>query len=110
MGNKREAMKVLNECLKLKPSFSEQFMAFRYKKLISDSLIEGGKYSGGYEYVSALTFDKNFKKFKHTVETTALLHFEFWNHLLEESPDLGRLSEIGTKISESLKIVDFHWN
>ena len=43
MQNKREAMRELNECRKLKPSFVEQFRITRYKKLINDSLIEGGQ-------------------------------------------------------------------
>lgn len=45
---------------------------YRYKKLIGDSLIEGGKDSGGYEYVSAMNYEHNFKKFKNTIENTVL--------------------------------------
>ena len=43
MGNKREAMKELSDCMRLKPPLDQQFMAFRYKKLIADSLVEGGQ-------------------------------------------------------------------
>jgi hypothetical protein len=83
---------------------------FRYKNLIGDSLIDGGKESGGFEYVSAMTFESNYRKCKSNIEKSSLLHFEFWNHLLEESPDLGRLSDLGAKIEESVKLVEFHWN
>lgn len=98
MGNKREAMKELNECMRLKPSLDEQFIIFRYKKLIGDSLMESGKESGGFEYVSAVNFESNYRKCKSNIEKTALLHYELWNHLLEDSPDLGRLSDIGFRI------------
>lgn len=98
MGNKREAMKELNECIKFKPSLDQQFMVYRYKRLIGDSLIEGGKESGGYEYISAMNYESAFKKCKNNIEKVSLLHFEFWNHLLEDSPDLGRLQDIGKKI------------
>jgi hypothetical protein len=81
MGNKREAMRELNECSKLKPSFDHQFIIFRYKRLIGDSLFERGKETGGYEYISAVNFDVNFRKCKSSIERSALLHFEFWNHL-----------------------------
>jgi hypothetical protein len=81
MGNKREAMRELNECSKLKPSLDQQFIIFRYKKLIGDSLLESGKESGGFEYISAVNFDANFRKCKQNIERSALLHFEFWNHL-----------------------------
>jgi hypothetical protein len=39
-------------------------MVYRYKMLIGDSLIEGGKESGGYEYVSAMNFENNYRKCK----------------------------------------------
>ena len=84
-------------------------MIYRYKKLIADSLLEGGRDSGGFEYVSAMNFENNYRKCKSHIEKSALLHYEFWNHLLEDSPDLGRLSDLGMKIEESIKLVDFHW-
>lgn len=78
-------------------------MIFRYKRLIGDSLIESGKESGGYEYVSAMNFETNYRKCRNYIEKSALLHYEFWNHLLEDSPDLGRLCDIGIRIDDSIK-------
>jgi hypothetical protein len=57
--------------------------------------MEGGKESGGYEYVSAMNFESSYRKCKSSIESSAILHYEFWNHLLEDSPDLGRLSDLG---------------
>jgi hypothetical protein len=45
-----------------------------------------------------MNYENNFRKCKNNIEKTALLHYEFWNHLLEEAPDLGRLSELGQRI------------
>jgi hypothetical protein len=73
-------------------------MIFRYIRLIGDSLIESGKESGGYEYISAMNYETNFRKCKMHIEKTALLHFEFWNHLQEDSPDLRRLMDLGIRI------------
>ena len=56
LGNKREAMRELVECQKLRPPIDEQFMIYRYIRLIGDSLIESGKESGGYEYISAVNY------------------------------------------------------
>lgn len=100
MGNKREAMKELNECMKQKPSFELQFIIHRYRKLIGDSLMESGKESGGFEYVAAMNFETNYRKCKQNIERTALLHYELWNHLLEDSPDLGRLNDLGYRIDQ----------
>ena len=33
------------------------------------------------------------------MEKSANLHVEFWSQLKEDSPDLGKLSELGYKIS-----------
>ena len=78
-------------------------MIFRYIRVIGDSLIESGKESGGYEYISAVNYDANFRKCKSYIEKTALLHFEFWNHLQEDSPDLRRLMDLGIRIDQQLK-------
>jgi len=48
----------------MKPSLDQQFIIFRYKKLIGDSLLESGKETGGFEYISAINFDANFRKCK----------------------------------------------
>ena len=110
MGNKREAMKELNECMKLRPSLDQQLIIFRYKRLIGDSLLENGNESGGFEYVSALNYEANYRKCRQRIEGTSMLYYELWNHLLEDSPDLGRLSDLGLKIDKSLKLVEYHWS
>jgi len=38
-----------------------------------------------------------------------MLHYEFWNHLLDESPDLLRLSQQGAKINASIQQVEDSW-
>jgi len=35
-----------------------------------------------------------------------MLHLEFWNHLLDEQPDLVRLSQQGAKINKSLHLLE----
>ena len=102
-------MRELVECQKLRPPIDEQFMIYRYIRLIGDSLIESGKESGGYEYISAVNYESSFRKCKLNIEKTALLHFEFWNHLQEDSPDLRRLMDLGIRIDSQLKIVEQYW-
>jgi hypothetical protein len=38
-----------------------------------------------------------------------MLHYEFWNHLLDDAPDLVRLSQQGAKINTSILTVEDHW-
>lgn len=109
MGNKREAMRELHECAKQSPTFDQQFIVHRYKKLIGDSLLENGKDQGGFEYLSAMNFDSHYRKCKGDIERTSMLYFELWNHLQEETPDLKRLMDLGSRINEELKTIEGHW-
>lgn len=38
-----------------------------------------------------------------------MLHYEFWNHLVDDSPDLVRLSQQGAKINVSIQAVNDAW-
>jgi len=73
-------------------------MIFRYRHIIEDELhegAEGGSASSGagLDYVAAINFENHFNQFKQLIERSSLLHYEFWNHLMDDSPDLARLSE-----------------
>jgi PAS domain S-box-containing protein len=35
---------------------------------------------------------------------------EFWNHLKDDRPDLGKLGECGSKITNVIVLVDQLWN
>lgn len=35
---------------------------------------------------------------------------QFWNHLKDERPDLGKLGDCGTRINNSIVIVEQIWN
>ena len=73
-------------------------MIFRQRKIIEDELAEG-KEHGGMDFIAAMNFENMFRTFKSLIEKSANLHFEFWNHLMDDSPDLVRLSVSGAKIN-----------
>mmetsp|Transcript_20725 Transcript_20725/g.19767 ORF Transcript_20725/g.19767 Transcript_20725/m.19767 type:complete len:216 (-) Transcript_20725:472-1119(-) len=83
-------------------------MIYRQRKIIEDQLTEGSE-QGGIDFIAALNFENSFKQFKQIIEKSAILHQEFWNHLLDESPDLARLSQQGQKINTSIQSVDDLW-
>jgi len=69
-------------------------LIFRYRHIIEDELHEGTDMnSGGADYVAAINFENHFKAFKAMIHKSTLLHYEFWNHLLDDQPDLRKLSE-----------------
>jgi hypothetical protein len=61
------------------------------------------------DFIAALNFENMFRTFKSLIEKSANLHFEFWNHLMDDSPDLVRLSVSGAKINQSINYVEDHW-
>jgi hypothetical protein len=61
------------------------------------------------DFIAALNFENQFNNFRHLIEKSAMLHYEFWNHLLDDSPDLVRLSQQGSKINASITSVEDNW-
>lgn len=109
MLNKRDALKELITAEKLSPSLDEQFMIFRYRQIIEDELYEGqdkagvpNSSSGELDYVAAVNFQNHFKVFTRLVERSGTYHFDFWNILLDDQPDLLRVKDQGTKINQSI--------
>jgi len=48
---------------------------------------------GGLDFVAALNFETHYNLFRSFIEKSTYLHYEFWNHLMDDNPDLARLSE-----------------
>lgn len=71
------------------------------RKVVEDELAESHE-SGGMDFIAAMNFETTFKMFKQAIERSANLHFEFWNHLQDDSPDLVRVSMQGAKINASI--------
>lgn len=109
LRDRKGALAELSLAEKSKPGFEHQFMIFRQRKIIEDELAEGQEH-GGVDFISALNFENMFKQFKGLIEKSSMLHYEFWTHLQDDSPDLGRLSMQGAKINASILQVEEHWN
>ncbi len=108
MRDRKGALNELTLAEKAGPGFEYQFMIYRQRKIIEDELAEGSE-NGGMDFIAALNFENMFKQFKFLIEKSAMLHFEFWNHLQDDSPDLVRLSVQGAKINQSILGVEDHW-
>ena len=91
MKDRKGALNELSLAEKAKPGIDHQFMIFRLRKIIEDELAEGQEH-GGIDFIAAMNFENQLNLFKQLIEKCAMLHYEFWNHLLDESPDLVRLS------------------
>lgn len=108
LKDRKSALAELANAEKSRLSFSEQFIVFRLRRIIEDELTEGHE-SGGIDFMAALNFESTFKQFRQQIEKSTLLHYEFWNHLQDDSPDLVRLSTQGAKINSSILAVEDQW-
>ena len=80
MKDRKGALAELTKCDKIKPALDFQFMIFRQRKLIEDELTEGQEH-GGIDFIAAMNFESQYKQFLDLIEKSAMLHYEFWNHL-----------------------------
>ena len=115
MNNKNMAVAEFVTAEKYSPPFDEQFIIYRYKKMIEDeySDIQGDNnqdLGGNLDVVSLLAFDNHYRQCRLAIERAAALHMEFWNSLIEDHPDLSKLSRNGSRINTTIMAVEEHWS
>jgi len=110
MQSKQQALQELLQAEQTQPDLQEQFIIFRYKRIIEDEIVESiteGKNS--LDVVNETTFQNTFRQLQANIEKAALLHLEFWSQLAEDNPDLAKLNDIGSKINTAIHHVDETW-
>lgn len=110
LNMKQQALQELNTAEQNKPPFDEQFVIFRYRKIIEDEIAESkNEGNGGLDVVSELAFKTHLLQCQANIEKSAMLHMEFWSQLSEDNPDLNKLNDFGVKIHNSVNSVEDHW-
>ncbi len=111
MGNRSLAINELLAAEKGHPPFDEQFVIYRYRKMIEDEMadVQADNQGGQLDAISAIAYDNYLRQFKEAIERTALLHMEFWLEVLEPEPDLGKLDKTGSKIHGAIVQVEDYW-
>jgi len=108
MNNRALAISELLAAEKIHPPFDEQFIIYRYRKIIEDELadVQADNQGGALDAITSIAYDNYLKQFKDAIERTALLHMEFWLEVLEPEPDLGKLDKTGSKIHSAIVAVE----
>ena len=111
MQSRQQALQELTLTEQCKPPFDEQFIIYRYKKIIEDEIAESqNEGQGGLDIISENAFNNHLRLCQANIEKSALLHMEFWSQLSEDNPDLAKLNEVGSKINNSVANVEEHWS
>lgn len=96
-----------------KPYIDEQFIIYRLKKLIEEQMFENSKSSRnpalGIDAVNELTTENSLREIRASIEKSASLHIEFWSQLSEDTPDLGKLYEVGTRMMYVDQMLEDSW-
>ncbi|KRX05234.1 PAS domain [Pseudocohnilembus persalinus] len=111
--SKQQAIQELNNAQLEIPALDEQFIIFRYQTIIENELITGnGKNQKGEqnESVNELSIQNYLQACRQNIEKSASMHTEFWSQLQDQTPDLGKLSELGFKINIINSRVEDYYN
>eukprot|EP01022_Parablepharisma_sp_SALTPOND_P033551 TRINITY_DN88_c0_g1_i1.p1 TRINITY_DN88_c0_g1~~TRINITY_DN88_c0_g1_i1.p1 ORF type:complete len:1755 (-),score=211.95 TRINITY_DN88_c0_g1_i1:16687-21951(-) len=117
LGNKNMAVSELFHAEKNGPPFDEQFVIYRYRKLMEEETTEvqgegnpgSGAQSANLDVVSIIAYDNHMRQCKEQIERAAYFHMEFWTELQQRRPDLAKLSKTGSKINTTIAEVEDHW-
>ena len=60
--------------------------------------------------MTRFAFESTFRSLEAQIEKCAQFHMQYWNHHKDDRPDLGKLGECGSKITNVIVLVDQLWN
>ena len=110
MGNKNRAVIELGIAEKSHPPFDEEFVIYRFSKIIEEEMQESHSDSNGnLDIVNGIAYDNHVRQCKSYIDKAAYYHHEFWTLLLEDKPDFIKLDKSGSKINFAVASVEDHW-
>jgi PAS domain-containing protein len=112
MNKKQQANLELNNASKYNPRFEEQFIIYRYKKLIEENSTEVSDNEENLDVVSNIAYKNHFNQFKNCISKAATLYIDFWGLLLnpnqDNNEDLSKLNDYGSKINILIEEITTH--
>ena len=108
-NDRSTAISELTAAEKAGPQFDEQFLIYRYRKILEDESLESNEGAATMDVVTMLAYENCLQQCKEAIEKSAYLHMEFWLELLEAEPDLGKLDATGIRINATTSNVQELW-
>jgi hypothetical protein len=113
MNKKQQANLELLNTEKYSPKFAEQFIIYRYKKIIEEQSSEIGDNEENLDVVSNIAYKNHFTQFKNSIAKVATLYMDFWGLLLnpnqDNNEDLAKLNDYGSKINVLVEEINEHF-
>ena len=107
MENRDKALYQLAAASKLKPRFDEEFLIFRYTKIIKDQNADNR--GANLDVLETVSSENSKKQCLESIKEAAEHHKSFWLELLEDEQNMQKLSSLGSKIDSAINNSKTHW-
>jgi hypothetical protein len=113
INKKSQANLELMNTEKYNPRFDEQFIIYRYKKLIEEQSNDVNESDENMDIVSNIAYKNHFNQFKNCIAKASTLYMDFWSLLLNPNQDTGddlaKLNDYGSKINVLVEEINNHF-
>lgn len=112
---KKKALEQLSQAENFNPSFEEEFLIYRYKKIIEDNIGEDNRNSDPDEVksevdiVGMIAFDSHMKFCIYFIKQAAEYNKLYWLELLRDAPSLEVISNIGYEMDLQITKAKENW-
>ena len=108
--NKNQSLQEFSIAAKYNPPFDEQFIIFRYKKIINEEEESKHQSEEALDVVSGIAYESHYKQCHSNILKAANLYMDFWDQLTNQNtPDLSKLNDLGKKINTTNTSIEIHW-
>ncbi len=110
LNKKKQASNELKNAENYQMSFEEEFILFRYKKILEEYIPKEGEEEGDLDAISNLEYSNYYKSFRNSIIKVSSLYIDFWtlllNHNEDINEDLTQLNDYGTEINKLVEDVN----
>lgn len=105
------AIKYLTSAKTSKQSIQDNFFIYKYEMILEDICKNRVALNdmGSINVLNVLKYEKYQKIFNDLLEQSALMHNQFWSSLLDESPNMSKVCDVGFKVLTIEDNVERYW-
>lgn len=105
------AQKQLRKAQLYHPKFDEEFVIFRYCRILEEKMtVSKHQSTVGIDRVSLIAYENYFRQCKKKMKEAARLHIEFWSGFNTQAPDLAQLTKVSSDINKTITEIEEYWD
>ena len=114
LNKKKQASNELIIASNYPMSFEDEFIIFRYKKILEEYIASDGDDDENLDMVSNLEYTNYYKSFKNSIMKVSSLYIDFWTLLLNPNQDihedLTHLNDYGAEINKLVEDINISFD